>query len=219
MPVAVGAIHAARKKKQAELAKKKEKLAKQRAADDEAASKAYAQIDTSSVGSIDRDQMRQLLAAVTGQAEIDEDGLEMVVKAARKAAAASGLTERPDAPLPRDAVLGSVRKYRLYLREKKKVDELVRRWDIDGNGTLDRNELRKLLLNKEKTLKSKREAGGIIVDIEPDDADIDWILQECDANNDGVIGRAELLPALATWATIAEQKVETAQTSSACALL
>ena len=133
MPVAAGAIHAARKKKQAELAKKKEKLAKQRAADDEAASKAYAQIDASSVGSIDRDQVRQLLAAVTGQAEIDEDGLEMVVKAARKAA---GLTERPDAPLPRDAVLSSVRKYRLYLREKKKVDELVRRWDFDGNGTL-----------------------------------------------------------------------------------
>ena len=39
------------------------------------------------------------------------------------------------------------------------------------------------------------------------------------SNNDGVIGRAELLPALATWATIAEQKVETAQKSSACALV
>ena len=84
--MAAGAIHAARKKKQAELAKKKEKLAKQRAADDEAASNAYAQIDASSVGSIDRDQVRQLLAAVTGQAEIDEDGLEMVVKAVAVAA-------------------------------------------------------------------------------------------------------------------------------------
>ena len=41
-----------------------------------------------------------------------------------------------------------------------------------------------------------------------DDADVAYVLEQCDKNGDGVIDREELLPMLAKWAQIAFVKLE-----------
>lgn len=56
--------------------------------------------------------------------------------------------------------------------------------------------------------KEQRSANGLIVQLTPSDIDIAFIIQECDTNEDGNIDRSELLPALATWAHVAEGKLE-----------
>jgi hypothetical protein len=218
MPVSVAAIKAgkAANKRRKELEQRKKENAKQEEADGEAAALHFDQLDTSKAGVLDAAGAERLLLLVTGHTVIDHDGLAMVVNCARKTAG-SGMLPDGD-PMPREAVLQAVRRYRYYLRHRKFVDGLIGRWDLNLDAGLDREEVMKLILDRERNLKDKREVGGIIVELEPDEADIEYILQECDANGNGLIERAELLPALAAWAELAEKKLA-AQRSSMCALL
>jgi len=181
---------------------------------------------------------------VTGHEEIDNDGLDMVaasaVKVVREGARTAGTTEKKglppraepqdtpeavqtDAPMPREAVLLSISKYRCYLRNRQEIDRLFSRWDIDQlhHPGLDRQELLNLITNKEKTLPAsqKREVNGMIIDIVPTESDIAYIMDQSDANSNGLIDRSELLPALAMWAELAEQKEQAAAGPCGCMLL
>ena len=136
---------------------------------------------------------------------------------AQKASNTAPTLPKEDALVPRAAVLESVSRYRYYLQRRTEVQQLFERWDLDQNFALGPDELRQLIDSREHHLQHKREKGGIIVTLTPSKEDIDFILKECDHNADGQIDKSELLPALATWATLAEQKVS-AQ-STACVLL
>ena len=123
-----------------------------------------------------------------------------------------------DDRFPEAAVTSTVYKYRFYLAKRKEVHELFSRWDINMDNGLDRNELRQLITQKELDRRDKREVAGMVVDLEPSEGDIDFIMEECDVNMNGVIDRAELLSALATWAMLAQQQIETRK-SAMCAIL
>jgi len=98
------------------------------------------------------------------------------------------------------------------------VAALISQWDIDANQSLNAAELRALIIHKEETLppNQKREQAGVIIELRPTEQDIDYIMEECDLNGNGVIDKSELLIALAQWAEIAERK--SAQ-SRACVVL
>ena len=93
---------------------------------------------------------------------------------------------------------------------------MFEQFDLDENGKLDRRELRKAVQSSEDNRPS-RAVHNICVDLRVMKSDIEAILDEADANDDGHIDRSELLPALAAWSMLADMKIEKKK-SAGCAL-
>ena len=207
------------RKREEELKKRKAALVAQRRRDEATAVSFLAQLSPDS-DQLSRELVVSLLQQVVGRADIDEDGLDLVMAYAREIANADLGEEslQPGDAMPKTAVLAALDKYRYYMRNKPRVDKLFAEWDLDLSNGLDRRELRKLIIDKERNLREKRQALGVIIEVFPDDVDIDFIMESCDTNANGTIGRSELLPALAIWEEIAAQKVEK-QNSCPCVVL
>ena len=206
-----GAVHGSRKK--ADLEKKRKAWAKQVAADKVKAGAVFDTMPWDAAGSLPVAQVPALLAEVMGvdTDTLDADGYGLVVNHALKVA---GLTEEADA-LPRAALLDSVSKYRYYLARRATIDKMFAQFDLDANGKLDRRELRKALQSREH--KNTRAVHSIVVELRVMKSDVEAILDDADANDDGHIDRSEMLPALAAWSNIADMKIEKKK-SAACAL-
>ena len=134
-------------------------------------------------------QVPALLAEVMGVGAdtVDADGAGLVVNHARKVA---GLAEEADA-LPRAALLDSVSKYRYYLKRKTTIDKMFEQFDLDENGKLDRRELRKALQSSEDNRPS-RAVHNMVVQLRVMNSDIEAILDDADANNDGPVSYTHL---------------------------
>ena len=207
-----GAVHGSRKKK-ADLEKKRKAWAKQVAADKVKAGAVFDVMPWDAAGCLPAAQVPALLAEVMGVGAdtLDADGAALVVNHARKTA---GVAEEADA-LPRAALLDSVSKYRYYLARRATIDKMFAQFDLDANGKLDRRELRKALQSREH--KNTRAVHSIVVELRVMKSDVEAILDDADANDDGHIDRSEMLPALAAWSNIADMKIEKKK-SAACAL-
>ena len=199
--------------RKAELEKKRKAWAKQVEADKIKAGAVFDSMPWDAAGSLPAAQVPALLAEVMGVGTdtLDADGYGLVVNHALKVA---GLTEEADA-LPRAALLDSVSKYRYYLARRATIDKMFAQFDLDENGKLDRRELRKALQSREDNRPS-RAVHGICVDLRVMKSDVEAILDDADANDNGHIDRSELLPALAAWSNIADMKIE--KRKSACVL-
>ena len=199
--------------KKAELEKKRKAWANQVELDKIKAGAAFDSMPWDAAGSLPAAQVPALLAEVMGVGTdtLDADGYGLVVNHALKVA---GLTEEADA-LPRAALLDSVSKYRYYLARRATIDKMFEQFDLDANGKLDRRELRKALQSREH--KNTRAVHSIVVELRVMKSDIEAILDDADANNDGCIERSEMLPALAAWSMLADMKIEKKK-SAACAL-
>ena len=200
--------------RRAELEKKRKAWANQVELDKIKAGAAFDSMPWDAAGCLPAAQVPALLAEVMGvdTDTLDADGYGLVVNHALKVA---GLTEEADA-LPRAALLDSVSKYRYYLARRATIDKMFAQFDLDENGKLDRRELRKALQSREDNRPS-RAVHDIVVELRVMKSDIEWILDDADANNDGCIERSEMLPALAAWSMLADMKIEKKK-SAACAL-
>ena len=200
--------------RKAELEKRRKAWAKQVAADKVKAGAAFDSMPWDAAGSLPAAQVPALLAEVMGvdTDTLDADGYGLVVNHALKVA---GLTEEADA-LPRAALLDSVSKYRYYLARRATIDKMFAQFDLDENGKLDRRELRKALQSSEDN-RPTRAVHNIVVELRVMNSDVEAILDDADANDDGHIDRSEMLPALAAWSNIADMKIEKKK-SAACAL-
>ena len=200
--------------RKAEWEKKRKAWAKQVAADKAKAGAVFDVMPWDAAGCLPAAQVPALLAEVMGVGvdTLDADGAGLVVNHARKAAG----VEEADA-LPRAALLDSVSKYRYYLKRKTTIDKMFEQFDLDENGKLDRRELRKALQSREDNIKNKRAVHSIVVELRVMNSDIEYVLDDADANDDGHIDRSEMLPALAAWSMLADMKIEKKK-SAACAL-
>ena len=77
----------------------------------------------------------------------------------------------------------------------------------------------KVKWRNEDNSKNKRAVNNMIVQLHVEQEDVQAILDDADANKDGLIERSELLPALAAWSMLAEMKVDAMQKSTMCSLL
>ena len=206
-----GAVHGSRKK--ADLEKKRKAWAKQVAADKVKAGAVFDVMPWDAAGCLPAAQVPALLAEVMGVGAdtLDADGAALVVNHARKAAG----VEEADA-LPRAALLASVSKYRYYLARRATIDKMFEQFDLDENGKLDRRELRKAVQSSEDN-RPTRAVHNIVVELRVMKSDVEAILDDADANDDGHIDRSEMLPALAAWSMIADMKIEKKK-SAGCAL-
>eukprot|EP01026_Neomeris_dumetosa_P020064 TRINITY_DN180821_c0_g1_i2.p4 TRINITY_DN180821_c0_g1~~TRINITY_DN180821_c0_g1_i2.p4 ORF type:complete len:135 (-),score=26.75 TRINITY_DN180821_c0_g1_i2:446-850(-) len=74
----------------------------------------------------------------------------------------------------------------LSLEEKEFVESIIKSYDLNKDGVLDKNELKQLMtdLNKGK---------------EPKDSDVDIIMRGCDSDNSGKIEITEVRAVLRIW--------------------
>ena len=221
--VALGIAIEARRNRKAAVAQQK-RARTQRARDEAAAAAAFQLVDVHQRGALTREEARDLLRHVTGFTTIDEDGLDAVFVPAAAAArdasdAASGILIEPLAT--KEDLCRGVAMYRDFLSRYDEILTIMRAFDRHGNGSLDRRELRTVILNAEAKLRrqnlqlgyeppeqDRREVWGFTQELMPTEAELDQIFQQCDVNADGRIGKAELLPALALWAQLAHQRIE-----------
>ena len=95
----------------------------------------------------------------------------------------------------------------LLPRPRATIDKMFEQFDLDENGKLDRRELRKAVQSSEDN-RPTRAVHNIVVELRVMNSDVEAILDDADANDDGHIDRSEMLPALAAWSNIADMKIE-----------
>lgn len=107
-----------------------------------------------------------------------------------------------NADVPWHSVRPAVLHYGDYVKDQTYIDSVFRRFDADLSGALERTELHALLV-------------AVAPDeISVDEADVTFILEHFDRDDEGVISRDELLPMLAKWSQVAFHKIEAASLPS-----
>ena len=93
----------------------------------------------------------------------------------------------------RKLVKGVVQKWFKYMKEKKAIDDIFAKFDTNGSGVLERDQLIKLLK-------------CYCANPEPDEGDVDFVLEKADLSGTGTMRPEEVLPAIAVWKELAEKK-------------
>lgn len=135
--------------------------------------------------------------------KLEAEAVELVVSTARGGGEGGATGE-----LSKSALLGAVEKYGEYVRKSKDIDDIFDKFDANKDGVLSRSELKKALKAHEKKSKADRNVHGMQAKLFIDDSDIDFILEQSDADNSGAVSRSELLPAIAAWEELAATKIE-----------
>ncbi|KAH8073312.1 hypothetical protein JL720_10902 [Aureococcus anophagefferens] len=182
------------------VAKDRKETVEQRSVEDAlAAGKVFDELDTDGTATITAPQLRELLQRVTGS---DRDA------PAGDGAAGVAFGGDDAVALPKDAVLAAVSKFRYYLQRVDRIDRIFAEFDTNKSGALEREQIKRCLQNLEDSLKGSkaRDAFGVVLHLKVADADVDFILQDCDLNADGAIDKSELLRSAPRW-QLAEAKV------------
>jgi len=198
--MAAGAAQAARK---AAAEKRKFALAEKKREREEAMQKQidewFTKYDQDGNGQLSAEEMKQLLTFLHPGHEPNEEQMAMLNKYL-------GDDKQGD----REEVRKVVSKFEAYVELGPQIDEAFAKFDADGSGQLEKEEVKKLVMH---------------LDPKATDGDVDYLYQLCDADGDGALGKVDLLPALGTWkklmenATFAEPAPAPAPKSSSCVLL
>eukprot|EP00440_Ansanella_granifera_P066233 gb/GFBE01071840.1/.p1 GENE.gb/GFBE01071840.1/~~gb/GFBE01071840.1/.p1 ORF type:complete len:259 (+),score=65.36 gb/GFBE01071840.1/:1-777(+) len=141
----------------------------------------------------------------------EDDKAPLIEPEAETAAATEQKTELQY--YTRSAVLSAATRIRYYLSHANDVEDIFNKFDKNGSGCLDRQELQNALQYLEDR-DGKREQYGILVQIPVSDEDVTWILAQCDVSGEGTINRAEAVPAMAMWHSLADEHFQ--QQSKCC---
>lgn len=112
------------------------------------------------------------------------------------------------------AMMDAIQKYGLYLRKRDEIKALFDEFDIDNDGLLSHKELQSALQERERT--ANRSVCGIRTELIVSQEDVEFILRQADTEGDGMIDRAEVLPALAAWEELAESRLEEMEREGVC---
>lgn len=143
----------------------------------------FLEFDTSRTDQLNKEELAALFRSL--EDEPSESVLEYIHANAKE-------------PITRQNVIGIVTKFRAYVSEQRALDALFDSYDKNQSGQLEADQLFALMADYSTSCK-------------PDQADLDFVLAECDADGSGTIGRQELLPALATWKQLLQAKHESKQ--------
>ena len=114
----------------------------------------------------------------------------------------------------------AIGKYRYFLTHADKIERLFAEFDKNHNNILEKAELKRAMQaieDREHSGTNARVVFGMETRVRVTDEDVDYIMELCDESGDGGIDRAEALPALARWDSLANIHVEQ-QKSCACAV-
>ena len=86
-----------------------------------------------------------------------------------------------------------VHKWFQYMKEKSAIDAIFAKFDTNASGVLERDQLIALLK-------------CYCPHPEPNEADVDFVLEKADVSGTGTMRPEEVLPAIAAWKELAEKK-------------
>ncbi|CAB9501564.1 expressed unknown protein [Seminavis robusta] len=156
-------------------------------------------------------EIKKLLARsllIIEPAKLQEDAVQLVMNTARHSQQRDGMSPPPgmeDGALCKEALVDAVEKYGEYIRKAKKIDIIFQKYDKGKDGYLSKKELRSMLEDYER--KAGRSRNGLVVNLYISDEDLDWIMEQSDADGNNKISHAEYLPAIAAWEELAEMKL------------
>ena len=152
-------------------------------------------------------QMETLLskAMMKDETKLEPDAVRLVIDTARKGQEKAGMTAPQRGQLARAHAVDAVEKYGEYVKNAKAIDEVFQKYDKSHDGVLSKKELMRLIQDYER--KARRTKKGMVVHLMVTDADVEWIIAESDADNNGTISHAEYLPAIAAWEELAQMKL------------
>jgi len=105
-----------------------------------------------------------------------------------------------DGTVSRLAAEKTIQRHDAYVRQKAMLDDIFTKHDADESGKLDREEV----LSMMNEIMSKTAGFAHIVATE---GDVEYLMATCDEDGDtDTVSRQELLPALALWKELAQQK-------------
>ena len=216
--VAAAAI-AANKKRQAKAKAKRDALRKQLENDKREAEGFFNEISTDDGKTIPSDKLSDLLQRAIGNDHtVNDDGKAMVLNHLGKKQGSEPPHE--NLQLPKDDVVEAIGKYRYFLTHADKIERLFAEFDKNHNNILEKAELKRAMQaieDREHSGSNARLVFGMETRVRVTDEDVDYIMELCDESGDGGIDRAEALPALARWDSLANIHVEQ-QKSCACAV-
>lgn len=176
-------------------------------------------------GRLDDDKVELFLeTSLSIQADqLNRDALQMVRDAAQKRFRQSMTENHPNGfslsdtqvTYSKEGIMHAFQKYSFYLRNMEEIDSIFDKFDVDRDGHLSRKELHQALQEREHT--NKRVVKGVVTEFFVTEEDLDFILEYADERKDGMIDKAEVLPAVACWEEIAEGYVAEMEASTSCA--
>lgn len=103
-------------------------------------------------------------------------------------------------------IVMSVEKYVEYIRSAKTIDAAFQKYDKENDGYLTKKELAKMLQDYER--KSNRSKMGLSKYLMVTEEDVDWVVQQSDSDQTGMINHAEYLPAIEAWEQLVQTKLD-----------
>lgn len=164
----------------------------------------------SETSALDQSEIDVFLRETLKTRHLDEHAVQMVTDAASKDAQGSSL-------LSKRALVNSVTYYKQYTSQTKMIEDVFKKYNRAGDGKLTQRELLNVLQDQER--KASRASNGVVITLVVSPKDLEHVMDQADANGDGCISRAELLPALAAWDKLAHLKMEQKQMAACCVIL
>lgn len=150
------------------------------------------------------DQLKPYMARVfnTHQSAFEEEAVRLVLQEAKKKA----FDDQGGGILSKKGVVAATMKYGEYVRRYETIQTLVRASDWSKDGTLQREELRKLIENYEgNQTRSTNHVRSVLLFVT--EQDLNFILQHADSNRDGDIDATEVMRAIGVWEELAAAKM------------
>jgi len=140
---------------------------------------------------IEENQVQRFLADVLRKSseELDPDAVQLVIENARLEQ-----EEIDVGVIKKEAIMKSTGKYAEYIDNSQVIDQLFITFDFNNDNVLSPEEL-KCALQDYETKRNR--------DAEFTEEEVNFVLEMCDANKDGNLGRSEVLPFLAKWEELA----------------
>lgn len=106
--------------------------------------------------------------------------------------------------ISRENIIEVVKKYRHYIKQWDKLNDMFAKYDTNNNGVLEKDEIRQLMIDK---------SGGVVnvsSRVEVTDEDVAYVMDLADPEQEahGGIDREHLMTAIAQWYQVASEKRE-----------
>ena len=157
----------------------------------------FEKYDSNGDGKFSRDELRVLLTEILPDHPPTEENLDYLIERATSMDTVSlKIRGNKNGSVTRHELMKTVMRYKDHIAQQKYLDRVFELYDADGNGSFDPGEVEKLL----------RAAAPEGVDV--DASDVEYMLEACDVNENGLIDRDELQPMMAQWKVLAAERAE-----------
>lgn len=186
----------ARKKKREKLQKRQDSYKVKQAEEKQLIEQLLQKYDDNNSGGFDRSQLRNVLVEVDPDHKPDDGSLEFIMHKLQD--------ENGDVQANKISIV--ILKYKNYMKQKDRYDNLFKKFDTDGTGKLDKTQVLAML---------KEVARGRVA---VDEEDVSRVMETADIDKSGDIDADEMKLAVVEWDQTIQQKIQKRQ-SSMCNVL